>query len=126
MLTFESSAFPVASGEDQKTNPEIFGRSLAEWLAKRLGERGIATNGVIAEDFGWCVAIASEPHKLFVACSSAEEQLTSWQVYAFSEGGFLNRLLGKDEAAVALAQLHGNVKDILSKEPSVSAMKEEA
>ncbi len=126
MLTFESSAFPVTSGEDEETNPGIFGRSLAEWLANRLSERGIATHGVIAEDFGWCVAVASEPHKLFVACSNAEEQQTLWQVFAFSEGGVLNRLLGRDKAAVALAELHGNVKDILSKEPSVSGMKEEA
>ena len=35
MLTFQSSAFPVVKGEDDETNPGIYGRSLAEWLSKR-------------------------------------------------------------------------------------------
>jgi hypothetical protein len=125
ILSFESSAFPITDGEDDETNPGVFGRSLAEWLAKRLNERGIATTGVIAEDFGWCVAIASQPNKQYVACSSVEEHRTTWQVFAFSERGLFNRLLGKDKSAEALGNLHSEVKDILMNEPLVSSVKEE-
>ena len=125
MLIFKSSAFPVAKGEDDETNPGVFGRSLAEWLSKRLGERGIKTSGVIAEDFGWCVGIASKPHKLYVACSNAEGLETSWQLYIFAEGGLLNRLLGKDKSAEALSDLHLKVRDILSNEASISGLREE-
>jgi len=125
ILTFESSAFPVAKGEDEETNPGIFGRSLAEWLTRKLVERGVKTSGVIAEDFGWCVGIASEPHKLYVACSSAEGQETSWQLYAFAETGLFSRLLGKDKSAAALSDLHLKVRDILSNEASITGLREE-
>jgi len=125
LLYFESSAFPVADGEDKETNPGIFGKALAKWLSGKLNERGINTTGVIAEDFGWCVGVASEPHKLYVACSNADGQKTSWQLFVFVEGGVLNRILGKDKSAEALNELHLSVRDILATDPSVMELREQ-
>ena len=125
LLLFESTAFPVANGEDQETNPGIFGKALAEWLSGQLDQRGVRTNGVIAEDFGWCVAVASDAPKLYVACANAEDQRTAWQVFAFAEGGLLKRLLGKDTSKDALGNLHRSVKDILSTHPGVKGLREE-
>lgn len=34
---FESDAFPPVPGEDDETNPGIYGRALAAWLADALG-----------------------------------------------------------------------------------------
>jgi hypothetical protein len=64
LLTFESPAFAVAPGEDEETNPGIFGKALAQWLAGQLRDAGFATGEVIAEDFGWCVPVESKPHAL--------------------------------------------------------------
>jgi hypothetical protein len=125
LLSFESTAFPVMEGEDQETNPGIIGKALAEWLAGELGHRGIPTQGVIAEDFGWCVAVASEASKLYVACANVEDKATAWQVFVFAEGGFFKRLLGKDVSGAALAGLHANVKDILSGNPGIERLREE-
>ena len=36
LLEFESSAFAVMPGEDEETNPGIYGKALAQWLADRL------------------------------------------------------------------------------------------
>ena len=33
LLAFESSAFAVIPGEDHETNPGIYGKALAQWLA---------------------------------------------------------------------------------------------
>jgi hypothetical protein len=125
MLHFESSAFPIADDEDEETNPGIFGRSLAEWLAKQLEERGTRITGVIAEDFGWCVVVASGPHKLYVACSNSEDERTSWQVFAFAEGGLFRRLLGKDTSGEALNELHLKMRDILFSSSAIKALREE-
>jgi hypothetical protein len=38
LLEFESSAFPVIPGEDDETNPGIYGKALAQWLAEQLRE----------------------------------------------------------------------------------------
>lgn len=126
ILSFESTAFPVAEGEDEETNPGLFGRSLAEWLSSQLKERGVATSAVVPEDFGWCIPVAERSAKLYVACSSADGKATSWQVFAFSEGSVLGRFLGNNKSAEALGNLHRMLKDILGESGQVSGLREEA
>jgi hypothetical protein len=126
ILSFESTAFPVAEGEDEETNPGIFGRSLAEWISSQLKQHGMSTTAVIPEDFGWCVPVADQPGKLYVACSSADEKGTSWQVFAFSEGNVLGRLLGNNKSGEALGNLHRVLREILGENAQVSGLKEEA
>ena len=68
LLQFESTAFVDAPGTDEETNPGIFGKALADWLSRQLEAQGSKPGDVIAEDFGWCVPLESNPHKLYVAC----------------------------------------------------------
>lgn len=126
ILSFESSAFPVIEGEDEETNPGIFGRSLAEWLSSQLKQRGMETSAVVPEDFGWCVPVTGQPGKLYVACSSADEKGAAWQVFAFSEGNLLGRVLGNSKSTEALASLHRTLKAILGESAEVSGLREEA
>jgi hypothetical protein len=125
LLEFESSAFPVSSGEDEQTNPRIYGKALAEWLAERLRAAGFPAGDVIAEDFGWCVPVESKPHSLYVACASAETP-DQWRVFAFAEGGVMARLLGKDKSAESLASLFAAVRHCLESDPRVRGLREEA
>jgi hypothetical protein len=126
LLEFESSAFAIISGEDEHTNPGIYGKSLAQWLAEQLRARGISAGDVIAEDFGWCVPVESKPHNLYVACASAEEEPNHWRVFAFAEGGTLARLFGKDKSADSLSSLFSTVKQALEVAPVVKDLREEA
>ena len=64
LLEFESSVFAVVPGEDTETNPGIYGKALAQWLADQLREAGVRAGAVIAEDFGWCIPVESRPHSL--------------------------------------------------------------
>src|SRR2546427_3929078 len=89
LLEFESSAFAVIPGEDRETNPGIYGKALAQWLAERLRAAGFAPGPVIAEDFGWCVPVQSKPHSLYVACASRGEKSGQWRVFGFAEGGLM-------------------------------------
>jgi hypothetical protein len=61
LLEFESSAFAVLPNEDNETNPGIYGKALAQWLANQLRAAGVPAGEVIAEDFGWCVPVESSP-----------------------------------------------------------------
>ena len=126
LLIFESSAFAVQLGEDSETNPGIYGKALAEWLAARLREAGVPAGAVIAEDFGWCVPVESTPHALYVACASTEEGSNHWQVFAFAEGGMVARLLGKDRSSESLASLFASVKRCLESASEVVNLREEA
>lgn len=46
----ETSFFEIEPGEDQETNPGVYGRAFAHWLADRLRSRGEPVEQVLAED----------------------------------------------------------------------------
>ena len=125
LLVFESQAFPVIPGEDDETNPGIYGKSLSRWLAERLGSAGFSAGEPIAEDFGWCVPVDSNPHKLYVACAGTGETPDEWRVFAFAEGGVLARLRGKDRSAESVATLFAALRRILESAPDVRGLHEE-
>ncbi len=124
LLEFESAAFAVTPGEE-RTNPGIFGKALAEWIAQELRVHGVGNAEVIPEDFGWCVPLESNPHKLYVACASAEEAPNRWRVFVFAEGGLMARALGRDKSAESVATAFATVKQVLQSSPQVHGLREE-
>jgi hypothetical protein len=125
LLEFESSAFSVVAGEDEETNPGIYGKALAQWLAEQLRAAGVPAGEVIAEDFGWCIPVKSKPHALYVACASTAEKPDQWRVFAFAEGGVMARLLGKDKSAESLASLFAAVRRCLETDATIRGLREE-
>ena len=61
LLEFESTSFAIEPGEDELTNPGVFGKALATWLAEQLRTAGSLTGEVNAEDFGWCIPVGNVP-----------------------------------------------------------------
>ncbi len=118
VLMFQSSRFEVMQDEDELTNPGIFGRSLAEWMAHELPTHGYRALGeVIPEDFAWCVPVAAEDCELYVACANAAD---GWQTYVFADCGLMERLAGRDPRARAVAGLYSAVRTILEDAPDIS------
>jgi hypothetical protein len=114
LLEFESSAFAVIPGEDEHTNPGVYGKALAQWLTEQLRKRGVAAGDVIAEDFGWCVPVESKPHNLYVACASTAEEKNHWRVFAFAK------------SAESLLSLFALVRAVLETTPAIRGLHEEA
>src|SRR5262249_42283488 len=125
LLEFECSAFAIDPGEDADTNPGIYGRALARWLAEQLRAAGVPAGEVSGEDFGWCIPVASAPHSLYVACASRGEEPGHWQVFVFAEGGLMARLLGRDKSAASVASLFAAVRRCLESAPMVRDLREE-
>jgi len=84
LLLLESSAFAPIPGEDRETNPGIFGKALALWLAEQLKTAGFTPGDAFAEDFGWCVPVQSKGHALYVACANSDGSSDQWMVFAFA------------------------------------------
>lgn len=126
LLEFESSAFALSPGEDEETNPGIFGKSLAQWIAGQLVDHGFAVSDLVAEDFGWCVRVKTKSPRLFVACANVEGKANQWRVFAFAERGALARLLGKGKSTESLASLHSAIKQSLASSPLIQGIREVA
>jgi hypothetical protein len=125
LLEFTSAAFAIAPGEDEATNPGIFGKALADWLAGELRARRVATGAVVAEDFGWCVPVTAKPQAIYVACASAGDDSDAWRVFAFAEGGLFGRVVGKDTRDEDVARVYGMVKTAVLARPDVRDVSED-
>jgi hypothetical protein len=125
LLEFESSAFADELGEDRHTNPGVFGKALAQWLAQQLRAKGLGVGEVIAEDFGWCVPVESIPH-LYVACASADDEMNRWRVFVFAEEGLMDRLLGRGQSTQSVASLCARLKEVLQSAQNVQGLREES
>jgi len=123
---FESTAFPPVAGEDEETNPGIFGRRLSEWLAGQLRGAGYEVKRLVAEDFGRLIEVAQPGCRLYVAVSSTDETATEWQVFAFSEFGFLAKFRGAPTGSEAVPKLMAALKVILTASSQIQALREEA
>jgi hypothetical protein len=123
-LIFRSSQFTVEPGEDQYTNPGIFGKSLAIWVGNELVP-GFSAESVISEDFGWLVPVPHPRHALYVACSSTDDSGQQWQLVVFAEGGLLSRLMGKGNHAESVATLYTTLKKRIESEEGVAEIHEE-
>lgn len=124
LLKFQSSAFAVIPGEDEETNPGIYGKALAVWLGERLRAVGVCAGTVIGEDFGWCVPVKSPPYSLYVACAN-DHTVDHWQIFTFSEGGLISRILRKDNSTKLLADLFATVRTCLESSSMVQGLREE-
>ena len=67
-VEFRSNKFPPYEGEEKQINPGLWGKRLAEYLVQKLTGRGIKTQEIIAEDWGWYIPIPNEGFRLAVCC----------------------------------------------------------
>jgi len=117
---FVSTYFRVEAGEDDMTNPGIYGQSLARWIAAQLQARGIEVKDTIAEDWGWCVVVRTSPIRLNVAVSNVEESTTRWRVFAFAERGLLQMFKGSGDLKREAAALREQLDAVLQAAPEIS------
>ena len=142
---FTSNIFEIAKGEDEATNPGCYGKSLAEWLCKKLKAIGYANAEVIPEDWGWCVMCSTNEVMLWVGCGvvQTEELMNSynpekppkgnqviWHVFPHAEVpifkfvAFIKKLLGKINLQEHSIKLAKELEQILKNEKSISFCQE--
>ena len=118
-IAFTTSFFPVEPGEDAPTNPGIYGRALAHWLAAELRRRGVAAEDPLAEDWGWCVTVKRRPLMVRVSCASVQGSTTEWQAFAFAERGPVQWLRRSGDPAAEVRALRDHLAAIIPTIPGV-------
>jgi hypothetical protein len=112
--------FAVEPGEDGETNPGIYGRAFARWLAARLRERGESIEEIIPEDFGWCVILRRKPYLLWLACGNRDGSTTEWGAYVVAEPSLVGRLFRRIDPGPEVARLSVLLEQIVLSIPGAS------
>jgi len=124
ILMFRSAAFPAVPGEDEETNPGVYGRALIAWIAQQLPRFDYGVKRFVSEDFGRLAEVAYPGLRLYVAASNTDITATEWRVFAFSEKGFLSRLRGSTDGSEAISKLMADLKRILSDNADITELRE--
>lgn len=72
-LEFRSTAFPAYPCEDEKVNPGLYGKRLAQFLAAELPGSGYVVEGLNAEDWGWRLDLQNDLFPLWIGCANYGE-----------------------------------------------------
>jgi len=119
-LIFQSDAFTPVPGEDEETNPGIYGKALSDWLSQALAADGHVVSGTFAEDFGRLIQLQNPGFTLNVVVASTDDTATEWRVFVFAEAGLLARLRGNGAERIAKVQsLFDDFRTILSAESRI-------
>lgn len=137
---FTSTRFEVETGEDQQTNPGIYGRQLANWLRGHLLQLGYPVEGVIAEDWGWCVMCQRDPYWLWIGCANLQDPESTqpsdlpppkerllWSAFTTAEiPSFKYLLRRRPDTKPGLEKLASELHQLLEADPSINIVDESA
>jgi hypothetical protein len=129
---FTSDLFEIVAGEDEQTNPGIYGKALAGWLRGRLLELGYGVEEVIPEDWGWLVLCARDPYLLGVGCASVTDvegvdpgdsppaaNAVIWHCRTFVEVPFFKRIFQGIDTKPGVAKLEAELAELFANEPRI-------
>jgi len=117
---FESNKFKIIKGEDESTNPRIYGLELSKWIAKELKFLGYEVEDIIPEDWGWCVVCQSKPFLLWVGCQNDfEEDKLIWCCFAEAEKPIFRNPFKKLDMQEPLNKLNGDLFQLLKSNFSI-------
>jgi hypothetical protein len=123
LLQFTSDAFKVEPGEDDSTSPEVFGKSLAIWLASKLEQQGLKVDNPIAEDLGWFIEVTIKPYKLSIVCANVDGAQDKWQVLAFMEDWLTGPRFDRNNRSETLQALFVLIEKILQQATILSDLR---
>ena len=116
----ETSFFEIEPDEDAETNPGVYGRAFARWIAERLKERGESVEEIVSEDWGRCVIVTRKPYLLWIGCGNRAGRTDEWGAFVIAEPGLLQRLSGSVDLRTAVDRLHQVLDEIMHEVPQAT------
>ena len=118
-VAFRSSKFPPYEGEEEQINPGLWGKRLAEYLVQRLAEKGIATEPMVAEDWGWYVPVRNEGFRLALCCGHQDGDPDEFLCFTDPSTPIVKRWLKKIDVTAELTSLTEALQEILASDPDI-------
>ena len=118
-VEFRSSKFPPYEGEEEQINPGLWGKRLAEYLVQKLAEKGIATEEMVAEDWGWYVPVPNEGFRLAICCGHQNGDDDEFVCFTDQSTLIVKKLFEKIDATAQLTRLTEALQQILASDPEI-------
>ena len=114
-----SSKFPPYEGEEEQINPGLWGKRLAEYLVEKLSAKGITTDGMIAEDWGWYVPVRNEGFRLAVCCGHQDGDDDEFLCFTEPSTPIVKKIFKTIDATAQLTRLTTALQEILADDPEI-------
>ena len=118
-VEFRSSKFPPYEGEEEQVNPGLWGKRLAEYLVHKLAERGIETEEMVAEDWGWYVPLRNEQFRLALCCGHQTGDDDEFLCFTDPSTPVVKKFFKKIDATPQLTRLTEALQEILASDPDI-------
>ena len=118
-VEFRSSKFPPYEGEEEEINPGLWGKRLTEYLAQKLGERGIETDEMVVEDWGCFLPIRNEGFSLALCCGHQNGDDDQFLVFTDPSTPKVKKLFRTLDATTQLTGLLEAVRQILESDSEI-------
>jgi hypothetical protein len=118
-VEFRSAKFPPYKGEEEQINPGLWGKRLAEYLVEKLAAKGITTEGMIAEDWGWYVPVRNEGFRLAVCCGHQDGDDDEFLCFTEPSTPIVKKFFKTIDATAQLTRLTTALQEILAEEPEI-------
>lgn len=119
-VEFRSSKFPPYPGEEEQINPGLWGKRLAEFLVQKLAEKGIQTDGILGEDWGYYIPVRNEGFKLAICCGHQNGEDDEFLCFTDPARPVVKKLFKKIDATPQLSRLTDALHQILSSDPEIT------
>jgi hypothetical protein len=119
-VEFRSRKFPPYEGEQEQINPGLWGKRLAEYLVLKLSEKGIKTDEIIAEDWGWYIPIPNEGFRLAICCGHQNGDDDQFLCFIDPSTPVVKKFFKKIDATPQLICLTEAMRQILSSDPEIT------
>ncbi len=118
-VEFRSNKFPPYEGEEEQINPGLWGKRLAEYLVQKLSEKGIKTEGMIAEDWGWYIPIQNEGFRLALCCGHQNGDDDEFLCFTDPSTPIVKRFFKKIDATTHLARFTEAMQEIFASDSEI-------
>jgi hypothetical protein len=118
-VEFRSTKFPPYEGEEEQINPGLWGKRLAEYWVQKLSERGIRTEEIIAEDWGWYIPIHNEGFRLALCCGHQNGDDDEFLCFTEPSTPVVKKVFRKIDATAQLSRLTEAMQQVLASDPEI-------
>ncbi|MDR1911940.1 MAG: hypothetical protein LBQ52_06300 [Helicobacteraceae bacterium] len=119
-VTFQTDFFKPDPTETEETNPNCYGKELALYLAEKLKERGVETQKILPEDWGWIVMAFRKPFMLWLGCSNIDESVDKWNIFIVAEIPIWRRFFKRIDPTQQINELRLYLEEIVAQIPNIS------